>query len=204
MIVLETSQAPGQVAATARRYGISRSLLLRWRRSFQPEPKDAAQTYLRERCITFFTRNRKSPLPSPLLLPPRRAFADRDLAGDDSRGHGSFRRHHRRASHLACAGRLRQTPSPCHSLRSNVKIFARTAGTLVGACRSGGLFVMREQTLATPSIPRAVHAGIHVAALSFRLQEPSSRFLPLAQKSASVQDNDSGSAGEEPHRDSHS
>lgn len=30
------------------------------------------------------------------------------LAGDDSRGHGSFRRHHRRASHLACAGRLRQ------------------------------------------------------------------------------------------------
>lgn len=63
---------------------------------------------------------------------------------------------------------------------------------------------MREQTLATPSIPRAVHAGIHVAALSFRLQEPSSRFLPLAQKSASVQDNDSGSAGEEPHRDSHS
>ncbi|WP_426423237.1 hypothetical protein [Bradyrhizobium genosp. A] len=30
-----------------------------------------------------------------------------------------------------------------------------------------------------------------VAALSFRLQEPSSRFLPLAQKSASVQDNGS-------------
>lgn len=27
------------------------------------------------------------------------------------------------------------------------------------------LLVMREQTLATPSIPRAVHAGIHVAAL---------------------------------------
>lgn len=51
-IVLESLQAPRQVAATARRYGISRSLLLRWRRSFQPEPKDAAQTYLRERCIT--------------------------------------------------------------------------------------------------------------------------------------------------------
>lgn len=66
------------------------------------------------------------------------------------------------------------------------------------------LLVMREQTLATPSKPRAVHAGIHVAALSFRLQEPNSRFLPLAQKSASVQDNGSGSAGEEPHRDSHS
>jgi transposase len=40
-IVLESSQAPRQVAATARRYGVSRSLLLRWRRSFRPEPKDA-------------------------------------------------------------------------------------------------------------------------------------------------------------------
>ena len=41
-IVLESLQAPRQVAATARRYGVSRSLLLRWRRSFCPEPKDAA------------------------------------------------------------------------------------------------------------------------------------------------------------------
>jgi transposase len=41
-IVLESLQAPRQVAATARRYGISRSLLLRWRRSFHPEPKDAS------------------------------------------------------------------------------------------------------------------------------------------------------------------
>ncbi len=40
--VLESLQAPRQVAATARRYGVSRSLLLRWRRSFRPEPKDAA------------------------------------------------------------------------------------------------------------------------------------------------------------------
>jgi transposase len=37
-IVLESLQAPRQVAATARRYGVSRSLLLRWRRSFRPEP----------------------------------------------------------------------------------------------------------------------------------------------------------------------
>ena len=43
-IVLESLQAPRQVAATARRYGVSRSLLLRWRRSFRPEPKDAAQS----------------------------------------------------------------------------------------------------------------------------------------------------------------
>ncbi|WP_407174905.1 IS66-like element accessory protein TnpA [Bradyrhizobium sp. STM 3562] len=41
-IALESLQAPRQVAATARRYGVSRSLLLRWRRSFRPEPKDAA------------------------------------------------------------------------------------------------------------------------------------------------------------------
>ena len=42
-IVLESLQAPRQVAATARRYGVSRSLLLRWRRSFRPEPKDAPE-----------------------------------------------------------------------------------------------------------------------------------------------------------------
>jgi transposase len=41
-IVLESLQAPRQVAATARRYGVSRSLLLRWRRLFRPEPKEAA------------------------------------------------------------------------------------------------------------------------------------------------------------------
>src|ERR1700755_1997019 len=41
-IVLESLQAPRQVAATARRYGVSRSLLLRWRRSIRPEPKDHA------------------------------------------------------------------------------------------------------------------------------------------------------------------
>jgi hypothetical protein len=35
-IVVESLHAPRQVAATARRYGISRSLLLRWRRSFRP------------------------------------------------------------------------------------------------------------------------------------------------------------------------
>src|SRR5215470_10957837 len=39
-IVLESLQAPRQVAATARRHGISRALLLRWRRLFRPE-KDA-------------------------------------------------------------------------------------------------------------------------------------------------------------------
>jgi transposase len=40
-IVLESLQAPRQVAATARRYGVSRSLLLRWRRLFRAEPTDA-------------------------------------------------------------------------------------------------------------------------------------------------------------------
>jgi transposase len=36
-IVLESLRAPRQVAATARRHGISRSLLINWRRSFRPE-----------------------------------------------------------------------------------------------------------------------------------------------------------------------
>jgi transposase len=44
-IVLESLQKPRQVAATARRYGISRSLLLRWRRSFRPEPADATMGF---------------------------------------------------------------------------------------------------------------------------------------------------------------
>src|SRR4051812_32346553 len=42
-IVLESLQKPRQVAATARRYGISRSLLLRWRQLFRPEPNEAAE-----------------------------------------------------------------------------------------------------------------------------------------------------------------
>ena len=46
-IVLESLQAPRQVAATARRYGVSRSLLLRWRGSFRPEPKDVSAQQMR-------------------------------------------------------------------------------------------------------------------------------------------------------------
>jgi transposase len=42
-VVLESLQAPRQVSATARRYGISRSLLLQWRRSFRAEQKGAAE-----------------------------------------------------------------------------------------------------------------------------------------------------------------
>jgi transposase len=42
-IVLESLQAPRQVSATARRYGIARSQLLQWRRSFRAERKGAEQ-----------------------------------------------------------------------------------------------------------------------------------------------------------------
>jgi len=42
-IVLESLQAPRQISATARRYGISRSLLLQWRRLFRVEQKDIAK-----------------------------------------------------------------------------------------------------------------------------------------------------------------
>jgi transposase len=41
-IVLETLQSARQISATARRYGISRSLLIRWRRAFRAERHDAA------------------------------------------------------------------------------------------------------------------------------------------------------------------
>jgi transposase len=40
-IVLESMQTPRAISSTARRYGISRSLLLNWRRSFCTEPERA-------------------------------------------------------------------------------------------------------------------------------------------------------------------
>jgi transposase len=36
-IVLESMQTPRAISSTARRYGISRSLLMTWRRAFRPE-----------------------------------------------------------------------------------------------------------------------------------------------------------------------
>ena len=42
-IVLESMQRPRAISSTARRYGISRSLLLNWRRSFCTEPERAAE-----------------------------------------------------------------------------------------------------------------------------------------------------------------
>jgi transposase-like protein len=41
-IVQETMQTTRAISSTARRYGISRSLLLNWRRSFCTEPEGAA------------------------------------------------------------------------------------------------------------------------------------------------------------------
>src|SRR5664280_2842045 len=37
-IVMESLQTPRAISSTARRHGISRSLLVRWRRWFRPEP----------------------------------------------------------------------------------------------------------------------------------------------------------------------
>src|ERR1700685_2991838 len=37
-IVLESLETPGAISSTARRHGISRSLLMTWRRAFRPEP----------------------------------------------------------------------------------------------------------------------------------------------------------------------
>ena len=42
-IVLESLQAPRQISATARRHGISRSLLLQWRRAFRVEQTGASE-----------------------------------------------------------------------------------------------------------------------------------------------------------------
>ncbi|MBA2400543.1 MAG: transposase [Bradyrhizobium sp.] len=37
-VVLESLESPRAISSTARRYGISRSLLMTWRRTFRPEP----------------------------------------------------------------------------------------------------------------------------------------------------------------------
>jgi transposase len=42
-IVTESLQAPRAISSTARRHGISRSLLMTWRRSFGPEPISSPQ-----------------------------------------------------------------------------------------------------------------------------------------------------------------
>jgi transposase len=42
-IVLESMQTPRAISSTARRYGISRSLLPNWRRSFCTEPERAVE-----------------------------------------------------------------------------------------------------------------------------------------------------------------
>lgn len=44
-IVLEGLHAPRQVAAMTRRYGVSRSLLLRWRQLFRLEPQDGTERH---------------------------------------------------------------------------------------------------------------------------------------------------------------
>ena len=45
-IVLESLETPRAISSTARRHGISRSLLMTWRRAFRPEPMgpDVQQT----------------------------------------------------------------------------------------------------------------------------------------------------------------
>jgi transposase len=42
-IVMESLQTTRAISSTARRHGISRSLLMTWRRSFSPEPTGAQQ-----------------------------------------------------------------------------------------------------------------------------------------------------------------
>jgi transposase len=49
-IVTESLQAPRAISSTARRHGISRSLLMKWRRSFDPEqssPQGEASGFVR-------------------------------------------------------------------------------------------------------------------------------------------------------------
>jgi transposase len=64
-IVLESLEGARQASATARRYGISRSLLNRWRRSFRPE-----QRVILEQSVGFVpatvVADAKPPVPAPV------------------------------------------------------------------------------------------------------------------------------------------
>ena len=79
-------------------------------RDIATDHRHARGAYLRHRGITTVARRRIITLPSALLLSAGRAQPDRDLAGDDRRRHRSFRRHHRRASHLAAPDGLGKAP----------------------------------------------------------------------------------------------
>lgn len=70
-IVLESLQAPRAVSSTARRYGISRSLLLTWRRSFRTRTSDIEQSQ------PAFVPAMVMPdqPPPPVALPDQRAVA---------------------------------------------------------------------------------------------------------------------------------
>jgi transposase len=65
-IVLESMQTPRAISSTARRYGISRSLLLNWRGSFCTEPEGAAG----QRSGFVPAMVVADPMPSPPATPP--------------------------------------------------------------------------------------------------------------------------------------
>ena len=88
---------PGSPEAARRLWAMSQPIHRHARRDVPAPSRDHSDP----RC-------RRTAVPSTLLLSSGRQFADQDLAGDDRRRHRSLRHDHRRASHLACAGRLEQ------------------------------------------------------------------------------------------------
>ena len=140
------------------------------------------ETYLRNRGIKAVARCGRAALPSALLLSPGRQLADRDLAGDDRRRHRSFRRHHRRASHLACAGRRsarrRSTrrDGPWASLLGHAVRFGAADDVLAAG---EGIETMLSLRCALPAMPMAAALSAnHLAAILF---PPTLRRLYIAR-----------------------
>jgi hypothetical protein len=81
-----------------------------------------------------FTRNRKPALPSALLLSPRRAFDDRDMARADCSRHQPRRQHHRGTSYLARSAPSRQG-SDRHAAGGQWAIFSATRSASASVAR---------------------------------------------------------------------
>ncbi|WP_283817209.1 IS66 family insertion sequence element accessory protein TnpB [Bradyrhizobium agreste] len=139
-IVLESLQAPRQVAATARRDGVSRSLLLPWRRSFRPEPKDAAhQTGFAPAMVVA----ESEPMPSSRAGQQRRVDRDRVCRRGSDADHGYGRRGHAEGRRGG-AGRWSPTVIP---IGSGVRVWIATGHTdMRGGMNSLALLVQEAFT----------------------------------------------------------
>jgi transposase len=103
-IVLESLQGPRQVSATARRHGLSRSLLLQWRRSFRVEQEAGSER--RVGFVAAVVASEPEPaVPAPAVLPGGDAIEIEFATGCRMRITGAVDKATLTAAVVALAGR---------------------------------------------------------------------------------------------------